>query len=192
MGRRILCFGDSNTYGYDPRSYLGGRYPKSIRWVALLNTDNWEVINKGENGRCIPQTDGELKAVVQSLRSSNAEILVVMLGSNDLLRQSALSAEDCGKRMESFLKALLKQVPKSLKILLIAPPPMEPGAWVNDPRTLKESHRLADCYAELADRLGIHFANAGTWNIQLAFDGVHFSKEGHLAFADGIRKALGV
>ncbi len=38
MGRRILCFGDSNTYGYDPRSYLGGRYPASVRWTALLKT----------------------------------------------------------------------------------------------------------------------------------------------------------
>ena len=28
MGQRILCYGDSNTYGYDSRSYLGGRYPK--------------------------------------------------------------------------------------------------------------------------------------------------------------------
>ena len=34
MRRRLLCYGDSNTYGYDPRSYLGGRYPDSIRWPA--------------------------------------------------------------------------------------------------------------------------------------------------------------
>ena len=36
MCRRLLCYGDSNTYGYDPRSYLGGRYPQSVRWTALL------------------------------------------------------------------------------------------------------------------------------------------------------------
>ncbi len=28
----IICFGDSNTYGYDPRSYLGGRYDADNRW----------------------------------------------------------------------------------------------------------------------------------------------------------------
>ena len=33
---RLLCFGDSNTYGYDPRSYLGGRYGETVRWPCLL------------------------------------------------------------------------------------------------------------------------------------------------------------
>ncbi len=33
---RILCFGDSNTYGYDPRGYFGGRYDAGDRWVDLL------------------------------------------------------------------------------------------------------------------------------------------------------------
>ena len=33
---KILCFGDSNTYGYDPRSYFGGQYPARHRWVDLL------------------------------------------------------------------------------------------------------------------------------------------------------------
>ena len=33
---KVVCFGDSNTYGYDPRSWLGGRYPAESRWVDLL------------------------------------------------------------------------------------------------------------------------------------------------------------
>ena len=40
---KLLCFGDSNTYGYDPRSYLGDRYPSSIRWVDKLA---FQIINK--------------------------------------------------------------------------------------------------------------------------------------------------
>lgn len=51
VNHRILCFGDSNSYGYDPRSYLGGRYPASVRWTALLEAAGWMVINEGENGR---------------------------------------------------------------------------------------------------------------------------------------------
>ena len=31
----VICFGDSNTYGYDPRSYLGGRYAADSRWVDI-------------------------------------------------------------------------------------------------------------------------------------------------------------
>lgn len=190
MSQRILCYGDSNTYGYDPRSRLGGRYPEMVQWTSLLSKDGYEIINEGENGRCIPQTDDEITATVQSLRRSDADMLVVMLGSNDLLRQPVLSAEICAKRMESFLAMLSKRVSESLKILLVAPPPMKPGIWVNDPRTLSESARLADCYAKLAKQLGIYFADAGTWDVQLAFDGVHFSEEGHRAFAAGICEAL--
>ena len=33
---RILCFGDSNTYGYDPRGFFGDRYGAGDRWVDLL------------------------------------------------------------------------------------------------------------------------------------------------------------
>ncbi len=31
----IICFGDSNTYGYDPRGYFGGRYEADNRWVDI-------------------------------------------------------------------------------------------------------------------------------------------------------------
>ena len=36
MNGPMLCFGDSNTYGYDPRSYLGSRYPTEERWTGIL------------------------------------------------------------------------------------------------------------------------------------------------------------
>lgn len=32
----LLCFGDSNTFGYDPCDPLGGRYPSQIRWTGRL------------------------------------------------------------------------------------------------------------------------------------------------------------
>ena len=33
---KVICFGDSNTYGYDPRGYFGGRYDADSRWVDIL------------------------------------------------------------------------------------------------------------------------------------------------------------
>ena len=48
----IICFGDSNTYGYDPRSYLGDRYDPDSRWVDILATKTgWTVRNLGTAGR---------------------------------------------------------------------------------------------------------------------------------------------
>ena len=49
---RIVCFGDSNTYGYDPRGYFGDRYDVEDRWTDLLSKQTgYEVINAGANGR---------------------------------------------------------------------------------------------------------------------------------------------
>lgn len=192
MCRRLLCYGDSNTYGYDPRSYLGGRYPESVRWTALLREYGWDVINRGENSRCIPRGDGEIHAAIQSLCRVEADILTVMLGSNDLLQPSCPSARECADRMERFLTTLLHADgwEKPRKVLLVAPPPMALGDWVQDEKTIAASRRLAECYENTARLLGIGFADAGSWGVDLAYDGVHFSESGHLAFAKGIQQAL--
>ena len=65
---RLLCFGDSNTYGYDPRSYFGSRYDAANRWVDLLAAKTgWELLNAGQNGREIPRRAHELQQVQQLL-----------------------------------------------------------------------------------------------------------------------------
>lgn len=104
---RLLCYGDSNTYGYDPCSYLGGRYPKSVRWTTLLEGHGWQIFNRGENGRSIPRGNREIDIAIQSLCHEGTDILTVILGSNDLLQMSSPSAEECAERMERFLTALL-------------------------------------------------------------------------------------
>ena len=81
MCRRLLCFGDSNTYGYDSRSYLGERYPESVRWTALLNAGGWKVINKGENGRSIPKLDQEIEAAAGAICCSKAEAVIVIISA---------------------------------------------------------------------------------------------------------------
>ena len=63
MNGPMLCFGDSNTYGYDPRSYLGSRYPTEERWTGILKGRGWEILNCGENGREIPHRASELEAL---------------------------------------------------------------------------------------------------------------------------------
>ena len=192
MNNRVMCYGDSNTYGYDPRSYLGGRYPESVRWTSLLKAEGLGIINEGENGRSIPRLDVEIKAIVQAVRQTAPEVLVVMLGTNDLLQRPGLAAEICAQRMKNFLSALLTEAPAGSKVLLITPPPVEPGTWVPDPALIQESRQLADCYETLAKDLGIHFADAGKWNVELTFDGVHFSEAGHRAFAKNILEILRV
>lgn len=184
---RVLCFGDSNTYGFDPRSYFGGRYPTESRWVDLLaQKTGWEVQNAGENGREIPRRPHELQQFGQILsKNSPLDMLVVMLGTNDLLKGANAAA--AAARMEAFLT----QIPFNReRMLLVAPPPMKPGTWVTETRLLSDSAELAAQYQALAEKIGVRFADAGHWNMELAFDGVHFTETGHKAFAEGIYSIL--
>ena len=143
MSRRILCWGDSNTYGYAPQSPLGGRYPPQVRWTDQLAAlrPGREVWNWGENGREIPRRPWELRG-------------------------------------------------QGTRILLTAPPPMRRGAWVGEDALVEASRTLAQRYRALAGALGIPFADAGAWEVELAFDGVHFTPRGHQAFARGMDREL--
>ena len=190
---RLLCFGDSNTYGYDPRSYLGERYPAETRWTErLAAATGWEVLEEGQNGREIPCRSAEQRTAAETLsQAGRLDVLIVMLGGNDLLQHPDFAAEDAAARMERFLTALLPHPALAAgTVLLVAPPPMRPGAWVTERRLLTESARLADCYQALARRLEIPFADAGQWGVGLLFDGVRFSETGHRAFAEGLRRTL--
>ena len=61
---------------------------------------------------------------------------------------------------------------------------------MQDERLLEQSARLGHAYQAVAARLGTAFVNAGTWQIERVFDGVHFSPAGHRAYAAGMRDAL--
>ena len=104
----LLCYGDSNTYGFDPRSYFGGRYPAEVRWThRLAQATGWTVHNAGENGREIPRRAWELQDLLR--RAADADLVTLMLGGNDLLQGSPFAAEDAAARMDACLTALLTQ-----------------------------------------------------------------------------------
>ena len=192
MTRRILCYGDSNTYGYDPRSYLGGRYPDTVRWTALLEKKGWAVFNEGENGRCIPQRAREIGWLARQLVQMEIDAAVIVLGTNDLLQEPELSAEGCARRMEGFITEILRRTGPEWpgQILLAAPPPMREGPWVISEEILEASAHLPNSYKAAAERTGIAFAAIEIPEDGLSFDGVHLSESGHRAVAEVIGRKL--
>ena len=179
---KLWCFGDSNTYGYDPCSFFGGRYASP--WPELLaEKAGLEVINDGKNGSMIPNREYELRQFNGDAERYAADVLIVMVGTNDLLEGA--KAGEVAMRMETFLAGA-----KASRILLISPPPMKRGAWVPDDKLVEESRNLARQYEALAGRLGLMHADAGKWDIELVYDGVHFTEEGHMRFADGLASCL--
>ena len=177
MKLNLICYGDSNTYGYDPTSYFGGRYDAGTRWTDVLaQKTGLEVVNQGMNGREIPTGSVSVP--------KDCHLFAVMLGTNDLLQGS--SPKSVALEMERFLLSL--PLPRE-QILLIAPVPMKRGAWVATDTLTEHSKALAPLYENLARKLGVHFVNAGNWDVELSFDGVHFTPEGHRAFAQGLKEA---
>ena len=177
---KVLCFGDSNTYGYDPRGYLADRYDEQSRWPELVAArTGWEVVNGGLCGREIPRTNQWLPSF------SEYDCVLLMLGTNDLLQGA--TAKEAAARMEYFLSALL---PLCHQILLVAPPPMQRGVWVPTEALVTESINLAEEYRLLAEKLHISFVDTRHWRIELAFDGVHFSENGHHTFANCLKESL--
>ncbi len=173
---KIFCFGDSNTFGYDPRGYFGGQYDHPWPEILAVKT-GWNIVNEGMNGREIPKTPFSIP--------TDTDLLIIMLGTNDLLQFRTPQAA-C-KKMERFLKSLTLDRDK---ILLIAPMPMKIGEWVQDQKLIDDSITLAKNYKVLAERLGVRFADAGEWNIPIAYDGVHLTEEGHRVFAQGLIQYL--
>ena len=168
----VLCFGDSNTWGFDPRLPLGGRY--DLPWPRhLAELTGHTVLNCGENGRTIPASACSVTLLDRLLKEQTPEKLLLMLGTNDILSLFPGDPAAVGERMEALLAHLRTGFP-TLPILLIAPPAVAFPVG---------SEGLAEVYKAAAQRHGATFADAGGWDIPLAYDGVHFTEEGHLRFA---------
>ena len=170
----ILCYGDSNTFGYDPRSFFGDRY--DMPWPERVGElTGWEIRNNGICGQRVPAH----KAAFQR----DADLILVMLGTNDLLSGDAPDA--IARRMEGFLADADRA-----RTVLVAPPPLCRGEWVADDALIGSSKVLAGEYRAACARLGLRFLDAGPWHIPLCYDGVHFTEEGHRLFAGQIASAL--
>ena len=173
---KIVCFGDSNTFGFDPRGPISDRYAEP--WPKLLaRKGKWEVINEGKNGRNVPLRQFPL--------AEDADLVIIMLGTNDLLH--GRSVETVTQRMAHFLAELHF---RKEQILLLSPPPIVAGAWVPNPELITNAARLADAYEALPLHLGISFADPQKWELPMAFDGIHLSEDAHPIFAAKICELL--
>lgn len=87
---RILCYGDSNTYGFNAEN--GGRFPRESRWPGVLREEgDWCVIEEGQNNRTIfsiPSADPVMNGTdwFPSVldRHLPVDLVILFLGINDL------------------------------------------------------------------------------------------------------------
>ncbi|WP_028235739.1 GDSL-type esterase/lipase family protein [Pseudobutyrivibrio sp. MD2005] len=187
--KKLILFGDSNTYGYDPRGFLGGRYPEEIRWTTHVKKalgNNYEIIEEGMNGRMLPELGhGHFTTLLQGLTSD--DVFVMMLGTNDILLTNHPNVAATLKRLDDILDYVNQHC--LAKFILIAPPyisALEPELKLYHDCSVE----MNEGYMKLANEHSINAINAGAWNIEMGYDGVHFSIEGHHQFAESLLQAL--
>ena len=184
---RILFYGDSNTYGYDPADLREMRYPQHKRWTYLLqqmNPGQWEIIPEGMNGRQLPDLKYDAAGICRMLSTlQQGDLFAVMLGTNDILL--TMDADIVTEKMQRFLEYLTGKK-ETAGILVIAPPHIG-RKEIRDPlyqRYYLESKKMNKKFRELAETFRVNFADAGEWEVEMSADLVHLSERGHRQFSE--------
>lgn len=198
--RTVLCYGDSNTYGLKPD--LISRYPRGIRWTGLLQKNlgaEYYIIEEGLGGRTtvwddpIEEYKNGKKYLLPCLDSHKPlDLVILMLGTNDLKSRFGVSPFDIGASMENLVKTVKKSDAglnfEAPEILLVTPVPIHSVGRTEDldqmlPNMEERSQALASYYEQIAVRQKIHYMNpAGLVEVNET-DGIHYTEKGHAQMA---------
>ncbi|MBO7452324.1 MAG: SGNH/GDSL hydrolase family protein [Clostridiales bacterium] len=209
MQKRILCFGDSLTWGYDPVKRC--RMEDNERWTGVLQQllgDEYKVIEEGQNGRTIAVDDpaeGEkngLKYIIPCIESqSPLDIMIVMLGSNDHKLKFGFCAMDIAGEMQIFLEKVQThnryRMGGNMKILLIAPPTLGGkayGTWLDEcfdfKRTPSISKDIPSWYEKLSSMYDCEYLDASKIVEPSEADGVHLEADQQIKLGKAIYEKL--
>ncbi len=200
----VLCYGDSNTYGFIPGS--GGRYTEEQRYPGRLKKllgEEYRVIEEGCNGRTAlyneePERFETGTDYLERCLEKNrpVDLVILMLGSNDLkawLKQTAEQiAASAGALAERILSFSEKTQGFAPKLILVSPPRI--GTEVkNSPfygefteAAVAESEKFRACYQKEAGKRGCIFFDAAECVYPSELDSLHLTPEGHTALAEGL------
>lgn len=202
MGKkiRILCYGDSNTFGYIPGR--GGRYNRHTRWPGRLQEllgSEYQVIEEGLCGRTTAFEDvtepgrNGLDRVREAVeRSLPLDVLVIMLGSNDCKAQFGASAAEIAGGLEQVAAQARGGEASGFRVLLVAPAAMTDRVMYSgfgsefDQRSIKVSKELAEAYEALAGKCGCDFLDGSKVTQVSEIDGLHLDAEGHGRLAEAV------
>ena len=203
--RTVLCFGDSNTHGTRALRHPMDlrRFPREVRWpgqMAAQLGDDWHVIEEGHPSRTTVHDDpveglhkNGLKVLPALLDSHRPlDLVIVMLGTNDLKMRYSLPAMDIAASVQRLIACIATSIAGHElgvpKILIVAPVPiLETGflAEVFEGGAAK-SRKLAPYFAAIAKRNNVGFFDAGTVAEVDPVDGIHLIAEAHAAIGTAI------
>lgn len=205
MGKAILCFGDSNTHGSMPMELLGQsqRHPVESRWPMIMAErlgEGWTVIDEGHPGRTTVHDDpieGEHRngsRILLSVLESHKplDIVILMLGTNDLKARFSMSAREIALSVEKLTHMVRSSAcgpgNSAPAVLVVTPAPvLETGVLGDFFRGgAAKSNELADMFIEMGERANVPVFDAGSVCAVSMTDGIHFEPNASRALGEAL------
>ena len=196
----ILCFGDSNTYGYKPDGT--GRFDENTRWTQILQKklgSGYRIIEEGLCGRTTVFQD-ELREGRRGLdligvtveMQNPLDLMILMLGTNDCKTRYGASAAVIARGLDQVIRKARKSSSRPFDILVVSP--IHLGKGVGEPDFDPEfnetseavSRNLASEYRKVALQNHADFLNAADFASPSTTDREHLNEAGHAALAEAI------
>jgi lysophospholipase L1-like esterase len=196
--KTVLCYGDSNTWGYVPLS--GIRLPRMERWPGVLQEllgSSYYVTAEGLNGRSTawdePFREGRngLKSIIPVLEShAPLNLVLLILGTNDLKHHLNVSPHESSRGLSAIVQAIQKSCsgPRGNppKVLLVAPPKFEKLSELMNLHFeggVEKSALLSKYYRQICSDLHCDFLDANEV-VTVSEDGIHMESVGHRKLAE--------
>lgn len=201
--KTILCYGDSNTWGTDAANT--GRHARWVRWPGVLQqalgSDDYHVIEEGLSGRTTVWDDpiegvylNGLTYLMPCLGSHRPiDLVVLMLGSNDMKQRFGLPAADIARGASVLVRTILstRTGPDdgTPQVLLIAPPgvdqmPSDLHEMFGDAAT--KAARFPALYRAVAEEHGCLFLDSQELVTPSPHDGLHLDAPEHRKLGEAV------
>jgi lysophospholipase L1-like esterase len=198
--KRILCYGDSNTWGYDPAT--GERFAEDIRWPGVLGHElgsGFRVVEEALNGRTTVRDDPveEHKNGKDYLRPcleshQPLDLVIIALGVNDLKARFFASASDVADGAGVLVRIAQGSGAgpngRPPAVLLVAPPRVGKLAELAQMFTgaEEESKGFAHQYRRVAEKYGCELLDAGEVVKSSDLDGIHLEVGEHRKLGEAV------
>lgn len=206
--KTILCYGDSNTWGYNPAT--GERLDNDKRWPGVLKNDlgaEFRVIEEGLNGRTTVWDDpfhGGYKNgkdyLIPCLASHKPlDLVILFLGTNDLKMRFSLTASEITHGIRVLTDIILKSEAgvneKPPQLLLLAPPQVKTvSAFTRFSEEFGEgeekSVKLGEYYKQVAEEYGFEFLDASQVVSVSDLDGIHLDEGEHIKLGHSVAEKV--
>lgn len=212
--KTIVCFGDSNTWGFMPKTEApaitaDNRYPWGVRWTSLLQMklgNDYRVAEAGLNGRTTifncplgDHRNGLAAIDTTMLCQMPVDLVTIMLGTNDVKAHFGVSpmviARGALRLIENIRAGGYGPHGACPEILLMAPirlhPDMEKG-WLGEEfhGGLEKDAQLGAYLEKTAKDAGVHFLNAAEFITAHPADGIHMDEAGHAIMAEKVYEKI--